>query len=105
MGCSLIIYHLLYADDTLCFCGAEQNQFMYLSWGLMWFDAISGLRITLNQNEIMSVGSVSDVEFLASKLGCNIGKLPSSYMGLPLGAPHNSVVEVWDYIEEWFTKR
>lgn len=63
MGCSLIIYHLLDADDTLCFCGAGQNQFMYLSWGLMWFDAISGLRITLNQNEIMSVGSVSDVEF------------------------------------------
>lgn len=61
---------------------------MYLSWVLMWFEAISGLRINLNKSEIIPVGSVSDVESLVYDLGCNIGKLPSSYLALPLGAPH-----------------
>ena len=35
-----------------------------------------------------------------------VGVLPSSYLGLPLGAQHNSMVVtvVWDAIEERFRK-
>ena len=77
---------------------------MYLSWLLMWFEAISGLRINLNKSEIIQVGRIANVDALALKLGCKVGALPSSYLGLPLGAPHNSVV-VWDGIEERFRKR
>ena len=44
------------------------------------------------------------MESLSSELGCKIGSLPSSYLGLPLGAPHNCV-NVWDSIEERFGKR
>ena len=34
------------------------------------------------------MGRVDDVEGLAFKLGCNIGSLPTEYLGLPLGAEH-----------------
>ena len=44
------------------------------------------------------------MDSLALDLGCKVGTLPSSYLGLPLGAPHNSVT-VWDGIEERFRKR
>ena len=44
------------------------------------------------------------MDSLALELGCKVGALPSSYLGLPLGAPHNSVT-VWDGIEERFRKR
>ena len=102
-GERLIISHLLYADNTLLFCGADEDQMAYLSWLLMWFEAIAGLRINLNKSDIIPVGRVTNVEVLALELGCKVETLPSSYLGLPLGAPHNSMA-VWDGIEERFRK-
>ena len=49
---------------------------MYLGWTLLWFEAISGLRINLNKSEIIPVGRVDNVEELAAELGCGIGPLP-----------------------------
>ena len=88
----LIISHLLYVDDTILFCEAKQDQLAYLSWLLMWFEAISRLKINLSKSEIILVGSVDNVKELAFELGCKIRALSSSYLGLPLGAQHNSIV-------------
>ena len=44
------VSHLLFTDDTLLFCKASHDQMMYLSWTLMWFEAISGLRINLDKS-------------------------------------------------------
>ncbi|RVW46482.1 ADP-ribosylation factor [Vitis vinifera] len=63
-----------------------------------------GLSINLNKSEILSVGRVENVELLAFELGCKVGALPSTYLGLPLGAPHKSVV-VWDGVEKRMWKR
>ena len=41
---------------------------------------------------------------MTTELGCKVGSLPASYLGLSLGAPHNSIA-VWDPIEERFWKR
>ncbi|RVW19551.1 putative ribonuclease H protein [Vitis vinifera] len=65
---------------------------------------VSHLFINLNKSEILSVGRGENVEVLASELGCKVGSLPSTYLGLPLGAPHKSVV-VWDGVEERMRKR
>ena len=100
-GEDLVISHLLYADDTLIFCKAKKDQLKYLSWILMWFEALSGLKINLNKSEIIPIGPVGNVVELASKLGCNAGSFPMSYMGLPLGAKHKAL-GVWDSIEERF---
>ncbi|RVW97626.1 putative ribonuclease H protein [Vitis vinifera] len=82
----------------------SQDQMAVLSWLLMWFEAISGLNINLEKSEILPVGRVENAEVLASELGCKEGSLPSTYLGLPLGAPHKSVV-VWDGVEERMRKR
>lgn len=96
--------HLLFADDTLVFCEDSQEQITFLSWLLMWFEVISGLSINLNKSELLPVGRVENVEVLASELGCKVGSLPSTYLGLPLGAPHKSVA-VWDGVEERMRKK
>ena len=44
------------------------------------------------------------VDVLAVKLGCRVGSLPSSYLGLPLGAPHKSL-SMWDGVEERVRRR
>ena len=50
------------------------------------------------------MGRVENSKILALELGCKVGMLPSSYLGLPLGGPHKSVA-VWDGMEERFHKR
>ena len=47
---------------------------------------------------------MTNVEELASELGCKIGSLPTFYLGFPLGAKHKAF-GVWDSIEEGFRKR
>ena len=58
----------------------------------------------MNKSEILPVGRVENVELLAFELGCKVGALPSTNLGLPLGSPHKSVV-VWDGVEKRMRKR
>ena len=99
-----VISHLFYADDTLLLCEPNKDQMKFLSWTLMWFEAMSGLRINLNKSEIILVGPVDNVVKLALELGCGIGSFPTSYLGLPLGASHKAT-RVWDSVEERFRNR
>ncbi|RVW52503.1 hypothetical protein CK203_097373 [Vitis vinifera] len=69
------ISHLLFADDTL--------------------------KSKSEKNELIPVGSVENVEELADEFGYKVGNLPSTYLGMPLGAPFKSV-GVWDEIKERF---
>ena len=98
------ISHLFYADDTLIFGEADLDQLKYLSWILMWFEAMAGSKINLAKSEIIPVGSVPNLAELASELECRIGSFPSSYLGLPLGAKHKAL-GVWDSIEERYRKK
>ena len=73
----LVLSHLLYADDTLLFCKAIPDQLTHLRWILMWFDALSGLRINLTKSEIFLAGGgggggggrIENVEDLVAELG------------------------------------
>ena len=98
------ITHLLFADDTLVFCNDTEEQMTHLCWILAWFEALSGLKINLEKNSLLPVGRVEDVDGLAFELGCNIGSLPTEYLGLPLGAKHKEA-RVWDGVEERFRNR
>ena len=44
----LEVSHLLYANDTLLFCKDNPDQLVCLGWILMWFEALSGLKINLS---------------------------------------------------------
>ena len=50
------------------------------------------------------MGRVDGVERLALELGCNIGSLPTDYLGLPLGSKHKASY-LWDGVEERLRKR
>ena len=69
----------------------------------MWFEVLSGLRINFKKSEIIPIGPVVNVEELARELGCSVSSLPTSYLGLPLGAYHKAL-GVWDSAEERFRK-
>ena len=98
------ISHLLFADDTLVFCKDSEDEMLYLNWILLYFEALSGLRINLDKSVILPVGEVENLNQLASELGCRVGSLSSSYLGLPLSYKVNSS-RVWEGIEEKFRRR
>ena len=98
------VSHLLFANDTLIFCEVKEEQLTYLCLLLMWFEPISGLRMNLEKSELIPIGRVENVEELAEEFGYKMGRLPSTYLGMSLGAPFESAA-AWDEIKERFRKR
>lgn len=45
----------------------------------------------MDKNELISVGRVENVEDLVAKLGCKVGSLLSTYLGMLLDARFNFV--------------
>lgn len=80
----------------------------YLKCILRCFEVVSGLKINLAKSGIYSVGENCDIVSLAWLLGCIIGSLPASYLGLPLGANYKAkaiwqpVIErISSHLESW----
>jgi hypothetical protein len=98
---SLMVSHLLFADDTLIFCDADSDQISNLRHVFSFFEVCSGLKINLSKSEIVSVRDVPNIEEIREILGCKLARLPMKYLGLPLGANFkdktiwNSVLERW----------
>ena len=88
---------MLFANDTLIFCEAMEEHLTWLCWLLMWFEAISRLRVNLEKNELIPVGRVENMEELAEEFSYKVGRLPSTYLGMSLDAPFKSVA-AWDGI-------
>ena len=65
---------------------------------------MSRLKINLEKSAIIPIGRVDDVEALAVDLGCKVGNLPSTYLGLPLGVQYKPT-GAWDGVAEQFRKR
>lgn len=81
---SVSISHLQFADDTMIFCDTDLSQIGYLRCILCIFEMVTGLPINLAKSEMFGVGEVQDLDSLAWILGCKIGSLPSTYLGIPL---------------------
>ena len=41
---------MLFVDDTLVLCDATQGQMIHVGWVLMWFEAISRLKINMEKS-------------------------------------------------------
>jgi hypothetical protein len=80
------ISHLLFADDMLVFSGASRVQVQAIRDLLICFELVSGLKVNLAKSVLVPVGEVSDVGALAEILGCEVGSLRITYLGMPLGA-------------------
>ncbi|KAH0709195.1 hypothetical protein KY284_010622 [Solanum tuberosum] len=103
-GDAMEISHLLYADDSLVFCGAEVNHIRHLRAILTIFEGISGLHVNWHKSCLYPVNQVANMQVLAENLGCQVASLPTKYLGMPLGAK-NKEVEVWNEVLERCEKK
>src|SRR5262249_3987981 len=91
------VSNLLYVNDTLVFCSADMDQLDTLKVILLFFEALSGLRANFQKSFMIPMGNINNISQLAENLGCAVSHLPTTYLGLPLGARHNSLL-IWEPI-------
>lgn len=95
----ITISHLQFTNDTIIFCDADIRQMGFLICVLRCFEVVFNPKINLAKSEIFQVGADCDIESLAWILGCKIGYLPSSYLGLPLG-PNYKSMRIWEPVNK-----
>ena len=100
----LHISHLLFADDTILFCDASREQLLYIRMVLIFFEAITGLKVNVGKSEIVPVGEVGNMDALARILCYKVGRFPMSYLGMPLGA-HFKDASIWNPVLERVEKK
>ncbi|XP_071700218.1 uncharacterized protein [Rutidosis leptorrhynchoides] len=84
------ISHLQYANDTIFFGKWGRNNMENLMKLLKCFELASELNINYHKSNLFGVGvGATEVEELARFYGCNVGKFPCMYLGLPVGAKMN----------------
>ena len=55
---NVIVFHLLFVDDTLIFCKDSPEQLAYLHGIFLLFEAASGLKVNLAKSMLIPVGNV-----------------------------------------------
>ena len=98
-GGRVCVSHLLFADDTILFCNADEEQILHVWMLLLCFQAVTGLKVNALKSEMVPIGEVPNVHVLVEILGYRIGSLLMTYLGMPLGASHKSPT-VWNLIFE-----
>ena len=71
---------------------------------LIWFKAVSSLKINMGKSELVPIGVVHNFDLLLNVLGCKQGTLPMKYLGLPLGAKFKDKI-IWNPILEKMERR
>ena len=75
-----------YADDTLMLMQADANQLAHLKVILDDFATSTGLKVNFSKSSMYSINVPEAIMVsLAAVLSCQIGTMPFTYLGLPMG--------------------
>jgi hypothetical protein len=75
-----------YADDTLILLQADARQLVFLKALLHTFAESTGLRVNYMKSQMYPLNvSHETMTVLAGTFGCDIGVMPFTYLGLPMG--------------------
>lgn len=83
-----------YADDTLIIMPAEEQQLLNLKEILDTYAASTGLKVNFSKSSLVPINIESDrANLLAAAIGCKVGAMPFTYLGLPLGTTRPTIEE------------
>ena len=82
---SLRLNNLWFADDMLLFCRGDIDSIAMMISSLKLFSETTGLQISAEKSEIYLAGMTSrEQEMIGKFSGFRIGKLPFTYLGVPM---------------------
>lgn len=70
----------------LCFVDCERSQLQSLKDILTIFSTCSVSQINFDKSALFQIFGDEDAQWAAGLLDCNVGSLPATHLGLPLGA-------------------
>jgi hypothetical protein len=95
---------LQYADDTILFMDHDIDKACNLKLLLFAFEQASGLKINFHKSEVFCFGAIQEkLEQYIELFGCKPGKLPISYLGIPIHFKKLRIRD-WAKVEECFEK-
>jgi hypothetical protein len=84
-----------YADDTLLILPADRQQLLALKETLNKFTLSTGLKINFDKSQMVPINVPSDLlAELGDVFGSQVGAMPFTYLGLPLGTTKPSITEL-----------
>ena len=104
-NCDVSLSHLFYADDALFMGEWSKANIINLARILRCFHVSSGLKVNYSKSKVFGLGaSLEENHEWASILGCLAGKLPFTYLGVPVGANMNRKKN-WDPVLDRFRNK
>ncbi|GKV45492.1 hypothetical protein SLEP1_g52564 [Rubroshorea leprosula] len=102
---NVAVSHLQFADDTLFFGEASEENIKAIKCIMRTFELASGLKINFGKIQIMEIGTEEGwQERMAYRLCCKGGELPFKYLGIPIGGNHRKL-SMWKPLMESFKKK
>lgn len=100
-----VVMQLQFADDNLFFCEPCRSELLGFQAIFHCFELVSGLHINLGKSTLIGVRVEEEsVRDWACEVGCRVGKLPFTYLGLPVeGNPR--LKKFWSPIIEKMERR
>ncbi|KAK9072611.1 hypothetical protein SSX86_009046 [Deinandra increscens subsp. villosa] len=84
--------HLFFADDALLLSHADENSVQNLTSVVKWFNLASGLTINFHKSKLFGIGmDPFRLKLLARDIHCQVGTLPFTHLGLPIGKNMNGI--------------
>ena len=82
----------------------SREQILSIRLVLTCFQAFIGLKVNVRKSEIIPIGEVRNIQFLANILQRRLGSLPMIYLGMPLGTVYKTP-SIWNLILEMMDKK
>lgn len=89
-----------YADDTLLIVPADDDQLLALKSMLLLFSQSTGLKVNYHKSSMLPI-NVDNVELtrLPEVFGCQVGSLPFTYFGLPVGTSRPKIADLMPLVD------
>ena len=89
-----------YADDTLIVLPALDSQLIALKDMLHNFAASTGLRVNFTKSSLIPINmSEEEGARIAALLGCSVGSMPFTYLGLPMGTSKPTIYDLLPLVD------
>ncbi|GKV12840.1 hypothetical protein SLEP1_g23934 [Rubroshorea leprosula] len=102
---NLKISHLQYADDTILFGSATEDNVWAMKGILRAFELCSGLKINFHKSQLLGICVGEDwLDKMLWILCCKKGEFPYKYLGIPIGGNCRSL-GFWKPLVDLFSKK
>jgi len=90
-----------YADDTLLILPATASILFNLKGLLRSFSDSSGLHVNFSKSFLVPINVTKEKsKHLANTFACEVGKIPFTYLGLPLSITRPTVADYWSLVSK-----